>query len=105
MHAHRVVQGSIPVSQKFTARVFEFISIPPEPGTRTAVFRSECNVKSSRLAYPLQPPSGSANTVHKMKSVAARNAIFVLMFIATFFCLYYRVLSTVPVCDINFETP
>ena len=34
-----------------------------EPGKRTAVFRSECSVKSPRLAYPVQPPSRGVNTV------------------------------------------
>ena len=66
-HAHRAVQGSIPVSQTFTERVFECIGIPLEPGKRTAVFRSECSVKSPRPAYPRQPPSRSVNTVNDIR--------------------------------------
>ena len=46
-HAHSAVQSSIPVSQSFTDRIFECISIPLEFGKRTAVFRSENSVKSA----------------------------------------------------------
>ena len=56
-HAHRAVQGSIPVSQTFTAHVFECIGILLEPSKWTAVVRLKCS------AYPLQPSSHSANTV------------------------------------------
>ena len=62
-HAQRALQRSIPVSQTFTARVFECIIIALGAGKMTAVSRSECSVKFPRSAYALQPPSRGAHTV------------------------------------------
>ena len=64
VHAHHGVPGSIPVSQTFTARIFECNAIPLESGKRTAAVRSEYSVKPPPPpAYRLQPPSRNANIV------------------------------------------
>ena len=62
-HAQRALRDSIPISQTFSARVCECISIPLGAGKRKGVFRSECSVKYPRPPYALLPPSRGANTV------------------------------------------
>ena len=75
-HAHRAVQGSIPVSQTFTARISEGIGITLESAKRTSVVRSECSLKFPPLPYRLQPPSRGANTVSRgVYSVALYSVI------------------------------